>query len=133
MVQNTHSQPSLEDLRPGPGPQLVSEKSTVVDVPAELARIRESTDWNQGAGRLSKMLIKHSGLRVALIAMKAGNQWAEHTTPSRIAVQPVSGSIRFQLPDREVTLRVGELLVVDSAVPHSVEALEDAAFLLTLS
>jgi hypothetical protein len=36
--------------------------------------------------------------------------------------------VRFRL-----TLRVGELLVIDSAVPHSVAALEDAAFLLILS
>lgn len=100
---------------------------------AEVARIRESNEWNQGAGRVSKMLVKHTGLRVALIIMKAGSQWTEHKSPSRIAIQPVSGSVRFQLPERDMTLRAGELLVLDSAVPHSVEALEDAAFLLTLS
>lgn len=79
------------------------------------------------------MLVKHTGLRVALVVMKAGNEWKEHKTPSRIAIQPVSGRVRFQLPDREVTVGAGVLLVLDSNVPHSVEALEDAAFLLTLS
>lgn len=126
MAQTKHSQP-------GPGPELLSKTSSLVDVMAEVARICESDEWNHGDGRVSKMLVKHSGLRVALVMMKAGNQWTEHKTPSRIAIQPVSGSVRFQLPDREVTLRVGQLLVIDSAVPHSVEALEDAAFLLTLS
>lgn len=133
MEQTRHSQTNREHTSGGPLPQLVSEQATVVDVMAEVARVRESDDWKQSAGRVSRMLVKHSGLRVALIVMKAGNQWTEHKTPSRIAIQPVSGSVRFQLPDRHVTLRAGELLVLDSAVPHSVEALEDTAFLLTLS
>jgi quercetin dioxygenase-like cupin family protein len=104
-----------------------------VNVLAELARIRESDDWNKGIGRINKMLVKHSGLRVALVVMKAGNQWNEHKTSSRIAIQPVSGRLRFRMPEGQATIAVGELLVLDSNVPHSVEALEDAAFLLTLS
>lgn len=133
MAQTKHSERGPENMNPGPGPELLSKTSSFVDVMAEVARIRECQEWKRGDGRISKMLVKHSGLRVALIAIKAGNEWTEHKTPSRIAIQPVSGSVRFQLPDREVTLHVGELLVIDSAVPHSVEALEDAAFLLTLS
>lgn len=102
-------------------------------MPAEIAKVRQSPEWREGTGRITRMLVKHSGLRVALVAMKSGTQWTDHKTPSRISVQPVQGRIRFRTPDGEITLGIGELLVLDANVPHSVEALEDAAFLLTLS
>ena len=102
------------------------------DLQAELASVRQDAAFQQGPGRLQKMLVKGPGLRIALTVMKSGNQWTEHKTPSRIFVQPISGSIRFVWPDGEARLGAGQFLALDPGIPHSVEALEDAAFLLTL-
>ena len=118
---------------PRSGPQLVAESCVVVNVQAELRAIHGSEDWVKGAERITRMLVKHSGLRVALVTMRARAQWTEHKTPSRISVQPLEGCIRFRTADRELTLGIGDLLVLDSNVTHSVEALDDTAFLLTLS
>ncbi len=102
------------------------------DLQAELASVRQDPAFQQGGGRLQKMLVKGPGLRIALTVMKSGNQWTEHKTPSRIFVQPISGFIRFQWPEGEARLGAGQFLALDPGIPHSVEALEDAAFLLTL-
>ena len=102
------------------------------DLHAELTSVRQDPALQQGPGRLQKMLVKGPGLRIALTVMKSGNQWTEHKTPSRIFVQPISGSIRFRWPDGEARLGAGQFLALDPGIPHSVEALEDAAFLLTL-
>lgn len=133
MPQGNKAQAAGEQAHAGPGPQLVTESCTVVKVQAELSRIHESDEWVKGADRITRMLVKHSGLRVALVAMRAGAQWPEHKTPSRISVQPVQGRIRFRTSDRDLTFGIGEALVLDSNVTHSVEALDNAAFLLTLS
>ncbi len=82
---------------------------------------------------MTRMLAKAPGLRVVLIVMRLGNRWEEHKTDSRISIQPIEGSMRFILPDRTVELRAGELLVLEPGIPHGVEALEEVAFLLTLS
>jgi quercetin dioxygenase-like cupin family protein len=37
----------------------------------------------------------------------------------------LQGALKFELEGREVTVRVGEVLVIPSNVPHSVLALED--------
>jgi quercetin dioxygenase-like cupin family protein len=37
----------------------------------------------------------------------------------------LEGALKFNLPDREVTVRAGEILVIPAHVPHSAEALED--------
>lgn len=102
------------------------------DLQAELASVRQDPAFQHGSGRLQKMLVKGPGLRIALTVMKSGNEWTEHKTPSRIFVQPISGSIRFVWPDGEARLGAGQFLALDPGIPHSVEALEDAAFLLTL-
>ena len=103
------------------------------DLAGQISRIRSEKSWQEGPGRVTRMLAKAPGLRVALIVMRAGNRWEEHKTDSRIAIQPIEGSVRFILPDRTVELRKGELLVLEPGIPHGVEALEEAAFLLTLS
>lgn len=133
MPQGNKAEAAGEQGHAGPGPQLVTESCTVVKVQAELSRIHESDEWVNGTDRITRMLVKHSGLRVALVVMRAGMQWPEHKTPSRISVQPVQGRILFRTSDRDITLGIGELLVLDSNATHTVEALDDSAFLLTLS
>jgi len=83
-------------------------------------------------GRITKMLSKGPGLRIGLVLMEAGATWEEHKTESRIIVQPLEGRIRFSTSDRATEIGPGELLVLAPGEPHSVEALEQTAFLLTL-
>ncbi|MFL6314217.1 MAG: hypothetical protein ACJ71U_16015 [Terriglobales bacterium] len=45
----------------------------------------------------------------------------------------VRDHIRFQIPNGTVDLRPGQLLTLAPSVMHSVDALEETAFLLTLS
>lgn len=52
-------------------------------------------------------------------------------TDVQISIQTIMGKIRLHLPARTVELSVGQLLVLGSAVPHDVEAIEESAFLLT--
>lgn len=98
-----------------------------------ISSIRGEKSWHQSPGRLTRMLAKAPGLRVAVVVMRAGNQWDEHKTESRISIQLLEGRVRFILPDRSVELSPGQLLVLEPGIPHGVEALEEAAFLLTLS
>ena len=37
----------------------------------------------------------------------------------------LEGALKFILPDQEITVRAGEVLVIPPNVPHSAEALED--------
>jgi quercetin dioxygenase-like cupin family protein len=83
-------------------------------------------------GRTTRMLTKGPGLRIGVVVMKSGSRWEDHKTPSRIIVQPVEGRIRFALGERSIELGTMELLTLEPNEVHSVEAPEDAAFLLTL-
>jgi quercetin dioxygenase-like cupin family protein len=103
------------------------------DLLQEIQSLHKEDAWLQGTGPSSKTLVKHSDLRIVLLAMRKKMSMHEHRTAARISVQTLAGHIRLRLPDRTVELRAGQLLVLDQCVPHDVEAEEDSAFLLTLS
>jgi hypothetical protein len=65
--------------------------------------------------------------------MKANTQMNQHQAEGRISIQQLFGHIRVRLPHQQVTLSRGELLVLDGAVLHDIEAKEESAFLLTIS
>ena len=103
------------------------------DLLEEIQSLHKEDAWLQGTGPSSKTLVKHSDLRIVLLAMRKKMSMHEHRTAARISVQTLAGHIRLRLPDRTVELPAGQLLVLDQCVPHDVEAEEDSAFLLTLS
>lgn len=103
------------------------------DLAGELDQLHRDDSWLQPTGRSSKTLVKHPDLRIVLIAMRANTRMHEHNAAGRISVHTLAGHIRLHLPGQVVDLPSGRLLALDQCVLHDVEAVEDSAFLLTLS
>ena len=103
------------------------------DLLEEIQTLHKEDAWVQGTGPSSKTLVKHPDLRIVLIAMSKNMRMSEHKATATISVQTLAGHIRLTLPDRTADLPTGQLLVLDQGVRHDVEAVEDSAFLLTMS
>ena len=71
-------------------------------------------------------------LRQTLIALAAGHSLDEHENPGEATVHVLHGRIRLVAGETSWDGRAGDLLIVPAA-RHSVEALEDAAILLTVA
>lgn len=99
----------------------------------ELRRLRSQDSWQRGSGRSSKTLAKYPDFHVVLVLMKASTQMNKHHVDGRISVHALEGKIRLRLPDQTVEVSAGELIALDYAIPHEVEALEESAFLITIS
>jgi quercetin dioxygenase-like cupin family protein len=102
------------------------------DFAAVIVQLRQEDSWKRGTGRSSKTLAKHPDLRIVLTLLQAGAHVKEHKTGGRISIQGVMGRMRLHVPERTVELIPGNLLVLDTEVPHDVEAVEESAFLLTV-
>ncbi len=102
------------------------------NLPDELALLHRESEW-ETFGRNSKTLVKQPDLRVVLTALRRDVHIAEHTTHARICVHTLSGHVRMHAGGREFDLPLGHLLALDWAVPRDIEALEDSAFLMTLT
>lgn len=71
-------------------------------------------------------------LRQTMIALTAGQSIAEHNSPGEATVYVVRGRIRLSAGKDTWDGRTGNLIAVPDQ-PHSLEAVEDSAVLLTVA
>jgi quercetin dioxygenase-like cupin family protein len=71
-------------------------------------------------------------LRQTVVALAAGNKLAEHDLSGESTVLVLSGKLELISGEKTWKGSTGDLLVIPDA-RHSVEALEDVSFLLTVA
>jgi quercetin dioxygenase-like cupin family protein len=77
-------------------------------------------------------LIKTPHVEVIRMVLPAGKVISEHKAPGEITVQCLDGRMTFRTMDQEKELRSGDLLYLSAKEAHSVAAIEDSSFLLTM-
>ena len=98
----------------------------------QLERLRQEPTWRT-RGRNAITLTKEPGLRLVLMLLGKGTKISEHQAAGPLTFHVLTGSVTFRAGARVESLEAGELIVLESAVAHEVEALEESACLLTLA
>ena len=101
------------------------------DLAQEMAESERKKPWE--SGHYAKTLLKKSDVRIVLISMERGARINEHHADGTISVHVLKGSIRFTERGKAHDLRLGNVLVLGASIKHEVEAVEESAFLLTVS
>lgn len=104
---------------------------STVDLSAEITQFGQRKPWASGIA--SKTVFKSDDIRMVLIAMERGARMPEHHADGSLVVQVLKGSIKLWVDNQTVQLGVGQFLTLGRSIKHDVEALEDSAFLLTIS
>ena len=68
-----------------------------------------------------------------LIALHEGAEMARHTADGIISVQVLEGQMQFNTERQSVELSKGQMLALHERIPHSVLAIKETIFLLTLT
>jgi quercetin dioxygenase-like cupin family protein len=123
------SHPFLNSYSQGVAP--VPTQSTEISLEDETEALRNSPEWLTGIAR--RRLIQHSDFQMTLRRMKPNTRIPEHYNPGHICVQILFGYIRMHADGKSFDLRRGQCLVLDRAVVHDVESVEESAFLLTVA
>ena len=97
----------------------------------QLERLKQEPTW-RSSDRNAITLTKEPHLRVVLTALKKGARLHEHQATGPITIQAVSGSLRLSVGNQILELKPGEVVILESAIEHEVEALEESGLLLTL-
>ncbi len=98
----------------------------------EIAATRDD-EILQRSGRTARTLIKDASLRVSLHVVAPGGTISEHHADGPITVQVLSGALTFHAAGRDVQMREGDLLALDTGIVHAIDSREGAVFLLTVS
>lgn len=85
------------------------------------------------SGRRSEILVKTPTLRVILVTMTAGTEPHEHAVEGPITIQILRGRFELDVEGTGSELGAGDFAVLEGGVRHTVRAIEDGAFLLTIS
>ncbi len=99
----------------------------------DLARELQAEAAQASSGRAARTIVGGSGqrLRQTLLAMVEGRELAEHESPGEATLHVVTGAVQLRAGGDAQRVAAGELLVIPSS-RHSVHALEDTVFLLTV-
>ncbi len=119
---------------PKPAPiirEKMPDRAASLDLDAEIIALRSGSEWKNGIAR--KALLRYPDFQITLRLMRAHARIPEHYNPGRVSVQTLLGHIRMQANGQVFDLPQGRILVLDRSVTHDVEALEESAFLLTVS
>jgi quercetin dioxygenase-like cupin family protein len=113
-------------------PQLASRRLQF-NLGEELQRLRAESSWQRGSGRSSKTLVKYPDFHVVLVLMKPNTRMSKHHVDGRLSIHALQGKIRIHMPEELIQVSSGELVALDYAIAHELEAVEESAFLLTIS
>jgi len=72
-------------------------------------------------------------MRIVLIALHSGAEMVKHTANGIISVQVLEGQIKFNTDLQSVELGKGQMVTLHEQIPHSVVAIKETIFLLTLT
>lgn len=94
----------------------------------------KSQDEYERSGVSAITLARDDHVTLVLVALRKGSVMREHRAPSAAMVLLLSGRVRFVAgSDGAWTdLEPGSLAAFSAEVPHAVEALEDAAYLVII-
>ncbi len=114
------------------GERTVDAPLVTIDLPRFMEQIKKEPAWLNGP-RNAITVFKSDRLRLVLIALHSGAELPTHTADGTISVQVLEGSIQFGTAEESVQLGKGHVVTLHERIPHSVLALEESLFLLTLT
>lgn len=103
-----------------------------IDIPAFTEQLKQETSWRE-SDRNTITVFKTNGMRIVLIALHEGAEMVTHTADGIISVQVLEGKIKFTTDIKSVELSQGQMLALHERIPHSVLAIKETVFLLTLT
>ena len=119
------------ELRPE-GTRLMDAPVVPIDIPDFLNQIKNESTW-QNSDRNAMAVYKTDGMRIVLIALHKDAVLEKHTADGIISVQVLDGELNFTAEDKTHNLKKGQIIALHRNVPHSVSAVTESVFLLTVA
>lgn len=117
-------------LRPE-GDRLLDAPLVEMDLNNFILQIKNEITWAT-TDHNSITIFKSDNTTVVLIGMHQNAELKKHKAYGNIHVQVLEGKINFCTEQQTMSLQKGQIIALKADIPHSVLALEDSFFLLTV-
>jgi quercetin dioxygenase-like cupin family protein len=119
------------DLRPE-GARVLDAPLVSIDLIDFIETIKKEPAWkNKDHNAIT--VYKTNGLRLVLMAMRKEAVLPRHTADGILSLQVLEGKINFTTDDKSVILEKGQMIALHKDLAHSVTAIKESVFLLTLT
>jgi quercetin dioxygenase-like cupin family protein len=95
-------------------------------------QIKRETTWKEN-DRNALTLFKSETMRIVLMGLHKNATLKPHKANGVISVQVLEGKIEFSAESKCVMLEKGQMIALQAHIMHSVVALSESFFLLTLA
>lgn len=119
------------NLRPE-GDRIMDAPLVSMNISQFIQQLKDEVTW-QNSDRNAMTVYKTNGLRIVLIALQEDAILKEHTADGIISVQVLEGEIIFMTDSQSMVIKKGEMIALHKGLPHSVKAIKESVFLLTLT
>ncbi|SHM73730.1 MULTISPECIES: cupin domain-containing protein [Chryseobacterium] len=114
------------------GERVLNASMVEINVNDLLKQIKAEKTWAEN-DRNSMTVFKSDTMRILIIGLHQNAELKPHTAAGIISVQVLEGQIEFSTELQNTILDKGQMIALHENIPHSVKALTDSFFLLTLS
>lgn len=114
------------------GERMLNAALVEMDLNKFMTEIKQESTWKE-SDRNSITIFKSDSMRIVLVGLHENAELKTHTANGTISVQVLEGAIKFTAEPQAVHLEKGQMIALQEKMPHSVIAVRESFFLLTLA
>ena len=114
------------------GERILNADLVQMDLNKLIQQIKEESSWAD-SDRNSITIFKCDTMRIVLLGLHENAELKTHKANGVISVQVLEGRLNFITAGETLSLGKGQMIALHENIPHSVIALAETFFLLTLS
>ncbi len=114
------------------GDRTLDAPLVTIDLQKLISQIKEEKQWKK-SDRNAITVFKSMIMRMVLIALHKDSEIVKHTAKGMINIQVLEGEIELITDNQTVNLSSGQVLILHEGIDHSVHALKETVFLLTIT
>jgi len=114
------------------GERILNAPLVEMNLNETIKQIKSETTWTE-SDRNSVTLFKSETMRIVLIGLHENAELKPHKVNGVISVQVVQGKIEFTAEQQNTHLEKGQMIALHENIVHSVKALTESFFILTLA
>lgn len=132
-ARNTMENKSNESTPQRPeGTRVLNAQLVEIDLNKFITQIQNEATW-KNSDRNSVTIFKSEKMRIVLMGLHENAELKAHKANGVISVQTLEGKINFVTENQNVIIEKGQMIALEENITHSVTALKESFFLLTLA